>query len=162
MIFIIWNYIIVFIFVKKCMLSKSSKYAIRAVLFLSSKASFENKMGSKYIAEQLKIPAPFLAKTLQELSKKGIISSLKGPNGGFYLNKKNNTKNLFDIIACIDHLEKFENCFLGQLECNDQNPCVIHHIYAPFKNKLIKKMKNKTILDMANEHTKNNNAFNNL
>lgn len=141
------------------MLSKSSKYAIRAVLYISTYSNKNNKIGSKQIAEELHIPAPFLAKTLQELTKKDIISSVKGPHGGFYLTPKNNKKTLFDIIECIDGLHKFENCFLGQEECNDINPCVIHHLYLPFKSKLIERLKTKTIVEMADENAENNNLL---
>ena len=139
------------------MLSKSSKYAIRAVLYIANNTTIENKIGSKQVAEELEIPAPFLAKTLQELTKKEIISSIKGPNGGFYLTKKNAKKTLFNIIDCIDTGQKFEECFLGQLECNDSKPCVVHHIYKPFKNQLIDKLKTKTILEMAKEYAINHN-----
>ena len=138
------------------MLSKSSKYAIRAVLYISNYSSKQAKIGSKQIAEKLNIPAPFLAKTLQELTKKKIISSVKGPNGGFYLTPKNNKKTLYDIIECIDGLHKLENCFLGQEECNDKKPCVIHHLYLPFKEKLLKKLKTKTIVEMAAEFARDN------
>ena len=139
------------------MLSKASKYAITAVLHLAKKASKENKLGSKQLADQLNIPAPFLAKTLQELSKKGIISSTKGPHGGFYLTKENEKKTLFNIIDCLDDIEKFNQCYLGQPDCSDDKPCVVHHLYLPFKNELIKKLEEKTILEMANEYTSNNN-----
>ena len=70
------------------MLSNSSKYAIRAVLYLANNSSVEKKLGSKKIAEEIDIPAPFLAKIFQVLSKANIISSTKGPNGGFYLTEK--------------------------------------------------------------------------
>ncbi len=141
------------------MLSKSGKYAIRAVLYISNHSNKNNKIGSKEIANKLHIPAPFLAKILQELTKKEIISSVKGPHGGFYLSQKNNNKTLFDIIDCIDGIQKFENCFLGQEECNENKPCVIHHLYVPFKNKLLNKLKTKTIVEMAIEYSKNNNFF---
>ena len=139
------------------MLSKASKYAITAVLYLTNSASKEKKIGSKLIAKVLDIPAPFLAKTMQELTKKDIISSVKGPNGGFYLSDNNKTKTIFDIITCIDNVDKFDQCYLGQAECNEENPCVVHHLYAPFKSKLIKKLKTKTILEMADEYAVNNN-----
>ncbi len=139
------------------MLSKASKYAIRAVLLIAITSSKKSKIGSKKIAEKLKIPAPFLAKTLQELTKENIIASVKGPNGGFYLTKNNQNKTLFDIIVCVDDSEKFERCFLGQLECSEENPCVVHHLYAPFKSKLIKKLKTKTIIEMALEYEMNAN-----
>ena len=139
------------------MLSKSSKYAIRAVLYIANYTSESHKVGSKEVAKKLQIPAPFLAKTLQELTRKEIISSIKGPNGGFYLTKKNAQKSLFEIIECIDGIDKFDKCFLGQLECNDNKPCIVHHLYSPFKNKLIEELKTKTIIEMAIEYKKNNN-----
>jgi Rrf2 family protein len=139
------------------MLSKSSKYAIRAVLYLATHTSDTKKVGSKEVARLLDIPAPFLAKTLQELTRKDIISSIKGPHGGFFLTQENKQKSLFDIIECIDDVQKFNNCFLGQHECNDDAPCVVHHIYMPFKNKLIDKLKTKSIIEMAKEFAKNNN-----
>ena len=139
------------------MLSKSSKYAIRAVLYLANHTNDNKKIGSKEVAKLLGLPAPFLAKTLQELTKKDIISSVKGPHGGFFLTQENNQKSLLDIIECIDGIHKFNECFLGQHECNDEAPCVVHHIYMPFKNKLIEKLKTKSIIEMAKEFAKNNN-----
>ncbi len=138
------------------MLTRSSKNAIRAVLYLTNIGSVNNKLSAKQIAESLEIPAPFLAKTMQELTKNKIVTSVKGPKGGFYLTKINKQKTLIDIIACIDNLEKFDNCFLGQSECNEDKPCVVHHIYAPFKKKLLDKLNTKSILEMAKEFATNN------
>ena len=87
------------------MLSNQSKYAIRAVLYLAIKTNHKNKLGSKTIAELIDIPAPFLAKIFQKLSKANIISSVKGPNGGFFMTKKELSNNLLNIIDCIDGLE---------------------------------------------------------
>jgi Rrf2 family protein len=143
---------------KRIMLSKASKYAISSVLYLANNASSENKLGAKQLAELLKIPAPFLAKTLQELTKKDIISSIKGPHGGFYLSKKNEKNTLFNIIDCLDDVEKFNQCYLGQSECSDEKPCVVHHLYTPFKKDLVRKLKEKTIVEMAKEYAKNDNS----
>lgn len=140
------------------MLTRSSKNAIRAVLYLTNEGSINNKMSSKQIALDLEIPAPFLAKTMQELTKHNIVTSVKGPKGGFFLSGKNRNKTLFDIIATIDNVDKFEECFLGQTECDETKPCVVHHLYAPFKKKLLNKLKTKSILEMAQEYAMNNNV----
>jgi Rrf2 family protein len=140
------------------MLSKASKYAITAVLHLANNATKENKLGSKKLADLLSIPAPFLAKTLQELTKHSIISSIKGPHGGFYLSKENEKKSLYNIIDCLDDIEKFNQCYLGQPDCSDDKPCVIHHLYKPFKKELIEKLEEKTILEMAKEYASNDNS----
>jgi len=140
------------------MLSKQSKYAIRAVLYLAIHSNSKNKMGSKEVAKKIDIPAPFLAKIFQSLSKTKLIRSAKGPNGGFYLTDKEKQNNLLDIIACIDGLRKFNECFIGLPKCSDENPCAIHHIVSPFKTKLEEELTNKTIADFA-EETKNGKSF---
>lgn len=116
-----------------------------------------SKDGLKKIADTLYITALFLAKFLQKLTQNKIISSIKGPNGGFYITTENGKKTIFDIINCIDDTTKFNQCYWGQAECNDENPCIVHSLYYPFKNQLIKKLKDRTILEMADEFAINKN-----
>jgi Rrf2 family protein len=140
------------------MLSNSCKYAIRAILFLAYNSSKSEKVGSKVIAERISIPAPFLAKIFQKLSKEKIIRSLKGPHGGFYLTEKELSKTLFDVVKCIDGLSIFENCFLGLPKCSDENPCAIHNIVSPCKEHLRLELSNKSIGEIA-EETKKGKSF---
>ena len=133
------------------MLSKSSKYAIRAVLYLSLNSDEEKKYNPKEIAEVISIPAPFLAKILQELAKNKLISSTKGRNGGFYLTKDNRINSMLSIIDCIDGLNKFEECFIGLPKCSDSSPCAVHHIVSPLKNDLLKVLKNNNIDDFTKD-----------
>ena len=67
------------------MFSNSSKYVIKAILFLAVKSGEDNRVMVKEMAQPINVPQAYLAKLLQELSRKDIISSKKGPNGGFYL-----------------------------------------------------------------------------
>lgn len=133
------------------MLTNSSKYAIRAVLYLAINTDKINKMGSKEVANAIKIPAPFLAKILQKLVKDKLISSAKGPNGGFFLSKENKGKSMLDIVACTEGIDLFKECFLGLERCGDENPCAIHHMVAPFKKAMVDGMGNKTIVEFAKE-----------
>ena len=69
------------------MLTNACKYAIRSILYLAMHTNEQHKVGVKKIAEELESPQPFLAKLLQQLNKGKLVSSTKGPNGGFYLSK---------------------------------------------------------------------------
>jgi len=140
------------------MLTNQSKYAVRAVLYLAVYTSIDKKMGSKEVAEKIKVPAPFLAKILQKLVREAIISSTKGPNGGFYLTEKNLSHSMLDIVRVIEGLELLGECFLGLPRCGDDNPCAIHHLVAPFKHTMIEEMGDKTILAYAKE-TKEGKSF---
>ena len=137
------------------MLSNASKYAIRSVLFLAENSSEKKKYGAKKIAEELEIPLSFIAKLLQQLAKSGVISSTKGPKGGFYITSFNLQKNINAILNEIENENIFEGCFLGLPRCSDENPCPIHHIVAPFKEALWKKFEHQTIADFASEVKQN-------
>ena len=140
------------------MLSNQSKYAIRAVIYLAIYSNQSSKLGSKKVANLIDVPAPFLAKILQKLSKTKLILSTKGPNGGFYLTDKELSRSLMDIIECIDGLEFFKSCFVGLPRCSDENPCAIHHVASPCRDILIRELSERTIADFA-EDTKIGKSF---
>ena len=133
------------------MLSKASKYAIRAVLFLAENSSKEKKYSAKTIADELEIPLHFIAKILQKLVKSTVISSTKGPRGGFFTSKKNTENNVCSILDEIESGDVFEPCFMGLPQCGDENPCPVHHIVAPFKDAILEKFKHQSIAEFATE-----------
>ena len=96
-----------------------------------------------------------MAKLLQQLTINILVSSTKGPHGGFFLNKTNSNKSVWDIIKCIDGLDKFDQCFLGLSACSDTNPCPVHFMVSPFKQKIISNFKDKTITQFTEEIKKN-------
>ncbi|MFD1314611.1 RrF2 family transcriptional regulator [Namhaeicola litoreus] len=129
------------------MLSNECKYGIRAVAYLVDLSHLNKHVGSKEMAEHLDIPAPFLAKILQKLSRGNVISSAKGPGGGFFLKDENMTRTLIDIVNCIDGPGVFEKCFLGLPVCNDKNPCAVHHLVVNFRNTIRDHFQTKTFAD---------------
>jgi len=140
------------------MLSNQSKYAIRGVIYLALNASEKKKLGSKEVAQKIKVPQPFLAKILQTLSKEEIIKSSKGPKGGFFLTEKELSGNLMKVIECIDGLDAFNKCYIGLPHCSDKNPCAIHHLGAALRNQLIAELKKRSIAEFA-EDTKKGRSF---
>ena len=138
------------------MFSKSCKYAIRAVLFLALNSDENKKIGVEEIAKQIDVPRHFLAKTLQLLTKRNIISSVKGPNGGFYLNDENRQSNLYEVIEIVDGNDAFTSCVLGVKECSNTNPCPYHHLVKATRTKLERTLKNETIEQTAKKVKKHN------
>lgn len=115
------------------MLSKSSKYAIKAVIYLAVHSDAKRKILVRDMHEEVKVSESYLAKLLQDLSRHGIISSAKGRGGGFYLSEENAQRTLMDIVKVIDGEEGIHACVLGISSCNAENPCVIHHLVGPSK-----------------------------
>ena len=133
------------------MFSKSTEYAIRAVVFLAKNSSEEKRFGIKTIAKDLGFPEPYLAKVLQHLVRRNIIQSAKGPNGGFYATSQTLDITLLNIVDANDGLEFFKKCGLGLVECNDEKPCPIHKDYQIFRGDFYKILSEKTIKNMKED-----------
>lgn len=135
------------------MLSSSCKYGIRAVTYIASKSKNNNKIGIKQISKDLNLPTPFLAKILQLLAKQKILSSSKGPHGGFSLLKNPRNITLLDIVITIDGTDTFDNCIIHNRSCKSVDEekliCPIHDDYARIRTNLVKLFSNKTIYSLV-------------
>ncbi|WP_411894219.1 RrF2 family transcriptional regulator [Winogradskyella sp. A2] len=127
------------------MFSNTVKYAIKAVLYLAAYSSEKNKIMIKDIAMPINVPKAYIAKILQELSRKNLVSSKRGPNGGFYLSDNNLKGNVYDLIEAVDGDEKINSCLLSLSECNANNPCSLHNIVYNEKQLLMQKLKDTTL-----------------
>lgn len=125
--------------------SKTCEYGIRAVLFIAHKTTAGSKVGIKDIAAGIDSPEFFLGKILQDLSRKGIISSIKGPNGGFYLDSPALLRPLSEIVEAIDGDSLFKGCALGLKQCSEVNPCPLHHEFKAIRNNIQRMLANTTI-----------------
>ncbi|MCO4293945.1 Rrf2 family transcriptional regulator [Solitalea sp. MAHUQ-68] len=131
------------------MLSKTCEYAIRALIYIVYKSGDGNKLGIKDIAKEIGSPEHFTAKILQTLSRQGIISSTKGPNGGFYVEKDTAPIPIINVMIAIDGPKPLGTCVLGLKECNDLQPCPLHDSYKGIKQSLFTLFSTKTIQDLA-------------
>lgn len=66
------------------MLSQKTRYAIRAMQHLADRHG-QGPVQLAEIAEAQKIPANFLTVILSELSRYGIVASMRGKDGGYWL-----------------------------------------------------------------------------
>ena len=133
------------------MFTKSTEYALRAVVFLAKNTSEEKRFGRKTIAEHLGFPEPYLAKILQHMVRRKIIQSAKGPNGGFYATEETLDISLLDIIDANEGLAFFKRCGLGLVECDEEKPCPIHKKYGAFREGLYKVLSEKKIKNVIDD-----------
>jgi len=134
------------------MLSNSCIYGIRAVIYLASQPSLNFKTGIKKISGDLNLPAPFLAKILQQLAKQKILSSSKGPHGGFSLLKDPRKLTLLDIVNSIDGNDIFTRCIIHSGLCEggeNKIHCALHKDYEKPREELISLFSNTTIHELV-------------
>lgn len=133
------------------MFSKSCEYGIRALTVIGESQIIGQKIGIKQICEKANTPESFTAKILQNLVKRNILSSQKGPSGGFYFTRKLEDINLLDIVKIIDGDGIFSKCGLGLEHCDSKNPCPMHYQYEEVRNKLIKMCESSNLLQLTSK-----------
>jgi len=127
--------------------SKTCEYAIRAVFFIAYKTDAGQRVGIKEISAGIDSPEYFLAKILQDLSRKGIVQSVKGPNGGFYFDKAALKRPLADIVEAVDGNSIFVGCALGLKQCTEINPCPLHNEFKMIRDQMHSLLRTQTIGD---------------
>lgn len=131
------------------MLSSTCKTAIKAVIYLASKFESGENAGIKEIAEFIDASEHTIGKLLQTLVKQGVVNSVKGPSGGFYISKEQRKQPIINIVEAIDGKQLFKECGLGLSKCSASRPCPIHHDYKEARDKVEKLFSTRKIADLC-------------
>ena len=133
------------------MFSKTCEYAIRAIIYIAQKTQDGSRVGVKAIAKGIDSPEYFIAKILQDLSRKDFVQSVKGPNGGFFLSEDNLKTPLAKLVREIDGDKLFSSCALGLKQCSEQHPCPLHHEFKLVKQGYVRILEESRIADLVND-----------
>ncbi|MCA9209378.1 MAG: Rrf2 family transcriptional regulator, partial [Planctomycetales bacterium] len=93
------------------MISQTAEYALRAIVFLADQAG--EPATTAQIAEATSVPASYLAKVMQLLSRARVVNSQRGLHGGFTLTKPARELNVLEVINAVDPIRRFHECPLG-------------------------------------------------
>ncbi|MFQ6114673.1 MAG: RrF2 family transcriptional regulator [bacterium] len=130
--------------------SRACEYAIRGLAEMARHP--EKKYWTvKDLANHTHTPAPFLAKTFQILVKGGLLSSTKGRHGGFSFARPLTQISLLDIVNIIDGSTLAEDCALGFIECDSENPCPFHAQWAPIRDSIIQALGGQYLAKFAEQ-----------
>jgi Rrf2 family protein len=133
-------------------LSKSFGYALRGVLYVALKNKEERNVQLQEIAEKLKVPRHFLAKIMKRMVQEKILSSAKGPNGGFFMSEKTLQTKLIQLVKITDGTDQFNSCVLSLKKCNSKNPCPLHFQMLNLRNKMLEEFSAKSINDLLDKN----------
>lgn len=133
------------------MFSQAAKYAAKAVIYIWTQSLEDRKVGAKEIGSKIDSPEAFTAKILQTLVRAKLIGSIKGPNGGFFVDESHAKFTLKDIIKVIEGDNLFAGCSLGLPNCSEKNPCPLHFEVVKVRKELDTMLTSKSIKLLAVE-----------
>ncbi len=133
------------------MFSKACEYGIKAMIYIAQKSKNGERLSLKQIARETNSPEAFTAKVLQQLSKQNLLESLKGPTGGFTLQRPADQMNLASIVSAIDGDSIYMGCGLGLRECSEVKPCPLHHKFKVVRDELRAMLENTSLEATSND-----------
>jgi len=105
------------------MISQTVEYALRAVVHLASESP--SSCTTSQLAEVTRVPAAYLSKVLQSLTRAGIVRSQRGVGGGVSLASEPAELTIFDVVNAVEPMQRIKTCPLD-LEQHGTTLCPLH------------------------------------
>ncbi len=96
-------------------ISEAATLALHAMVYLAANPGRMISTGE--MAERLNVSEAHLSKVMQRLTKAGYLKSIRGPKGGFMLDRGGDSISLLDIYEVIEGPVTQDKCLLGSPVC---------------------------------------------
>ena len=118
--------------------SKKVEYALIALLHIAKKSSGELTT-ARELSDKFTISLELMGKILQSLVKSGLIVSVQGVKGGYYLARSMNQINLSAVITAIDGPIALIDCIANgnPASCSRFDNCLIRNSMENIQAKLM-------------------------
>jgi Rrf2 family protein len=136
------------------MLSKRTKYGLKALAYMARNRSDDELVQIRTIASDENIPYKFLESILLALKKAGFLGAKKGKGGGYYLLKEPAEMKMTDVIRTLEgpiamlpcvSLNYYEKCD----DCPDEETCSVHKLMIQVRDNTLEIFRNTTLEDLV-------------
>ncbi|MEM6330888.1 MAG: Rrf2 family transcriptional regulator [Planctomycetota bacterium] len=88
--------------------SQTAEYALRAVVWLAQNPG--EPLTTQQLSDGTQVSVSYLPKVLQPLGRAGILTSQRGINGGYTLERDPAELTLLEVINCVDPIQRITRC----------------------------------------------------
>ena len=128
-------------------LTTKGRYAIIAMVDLRLNGTVD-PVRLKDVSKRQNISLSYLEQLFSKLRLSGLVKSVRGPGGGYILNKIPSEINLLDVITAVDENIDQTQCG-GAMNCINEKPCLTHFIWTDLNNIINKYMQGINLGDIA-------------
>lgn len=127
-------------------LTAKSRYALKIMMDLAA-SDLETIQQRHKIAERQRISVDFMDHVMAKLRASGLVTSTRGRNGGFHLQRSPKDINLWDIISSVeDHIYPVR-CIDEQ--CHLEHDCISHDVWNEVVQSIRNEMSQKSLDEMV-------------
>ena len=131
-------------------LSKKADYALIAMKHLATRTDLASA-SAREIAEQYDIPVELMAKVLQRLARRGLLTSHQGTRGGYRLSKAPSAISVADIIQAIDGPLTVTACSTGDENCGQYAKCSVRDPLWRIKDRILAALATCSLQEVSTE-----------
>ena len=135
-------------------LSKKADYALIAMKHLAVRGDrgTQGSSSAREIAEQYDIPIELMAKVLQRLARRGLLTSHQGTRGGYRLGRASSAISVADIIQAIDGPLTVTACSTESDSCGQYSKCSVRDPLWRIKDRIIAALATCSLQEISAEH----------
>lgn len=136
------------------MLSKKTKYGLKALTYIAKKDCGKQPVLIAQIAKDENISKKFLEIILLQLKNSGFLGSKKGKGGGYYLLKKPEDITVAALMRILEgpiamlpcvSLNFYEKCD----DCESEDTCSLSKVMIEVRDSTLKVLENTTLADLC-------------
>jgi Rrf2 family protein len=131
-------------------LSKKADYALMAMKHLANRSDTSSS-SAREIAERYDIPVELMAKVLQRLARRGLLTSHQGTRGGYRLSKAASAISVADIIQAIDGPLTVTACSTDAENCGQYAKCSVRDPLWRIKDRILMALSTCSLLEVSSE-----------
>ncbi len=135
-------------------LSTKGRYGLKAMFQLALYKS-EGPIPLKNIANKQNISEQYLEQIFSSLKKSGLVKSVRGAQGGYFLAKEPKEITVGDILIVLEGPVSLSNCVLDEDICENSGKCVTKVVWEKIKKGIDEVINSITLQDMIDDHDKN-------
>ena len=109
-------------------LTTKGRYAVTAMLDLALHSD-QGPVSLAEISERQHISLSYLEQLFAKLRRRGLVKSVRGPGGGYRLNRPTGETFIAEIIDAVDESVDATNCS-GEANCQEGEVCLTHHLWT--------------------------------
>ena len=131
-------------------LSKKADYALMAMKHLATRPDAPSA-SAREIAEQNDIPVELMAKVLQQLARRNLLTSHQGTRGGYRLARASSAISVADIIQAIDGPLTVTACSTEAENCGQYAKCSVRDPLWRIKDRIVAALATCSLQEIASD-----------
>lgn len=128
-------------------LTTKGRYAVTTLLDMALMQR-EGPINIPDIAKRHHLSAAYLERLAAKLRQKGLLNSVRGAQGGYFLSRKPEEITIAEIIQAVD--EKMDTTLCqGQANCHEGTVCLTHHLWESLNQVIFEFLHKVTLKDLT-------------